>query len=159
MNKLIPLIALILLVAVDARGQSDEESLRLQLYTGCGRIHLLVNVGIEKSEISLTEARVTTTVRSKLRGARIYTSDLAEASAGLIVSIRVLDNAFRYDVALMKEVTDIYGNRGFALTWIVDNIGTHSGRDTGAQFILNAIGEQVDRFIDQYLEVNEDACE
>ena len=157
--KLGCVIALILLVAVDARGQSDEETARLELYTECGRISLFVNVTIEESGINLTEDRVATTVRSKLRGARIYTSDRAKASADMGVSIMVLDSAFRYDVALLKWVTDTYGNRGLVLTGSISNVGIHGGRDAGGQYILSAVGEAVDGFIDRYLEVNEDACE
>jgi len=43
----------------------------------------------------------------------------------------------------------------FAITWDLGRTGTH-GSDSG--FILSAVSEDTDKFIDEYLRVNEDAC-
>ena len=44
---------------------------------------------------------------------------------------------------------------GFASTWDSGSIGTHGN---SAAFILSGVSRHTDRFIDEYLRVNADAC-
>ena len=45
---------------------------------------------------------------------------------------------------------------GFTSTWHLGTLGTHG--DTAA-FILSGVSRHTDKFIDEYLRVNADACE
>ena len=65
--------------------------------------------------------------------------------------------AFYVLVALMKPFVDIVsGEVGFGRTWQSSSVGLYS---SGADFIVQALSEHMDRFILEYLRVNEDACE
>ena len=44
---------------------------------------------------------------------------------------------------------------GFASTWDIGSFGTHGGN---AGYILQSVSEHLDRFVLEYLRVNEAAC-
>lgn len=74
----------------------------------------------------------------------------------LYVNLQVVGRAFSGFVEYNKVVTDhATGEENAAATWSRYGTGTHGG-DPG--YILSAIAEHMDRFIDEYLSVNEDAC-
>ncbi len=156
MHKSVPVLTLLFLLAFDARGQSVEWMENFQLYTGCKDVSLLVE-RIDPNDARLTETRVQTTVRSRLRGARIYTAEMVMNLYYLYVSVGVFRNAYSISVEFNKWLMDreFPELRGIAPTWSSSSIGTHSN-DSG--YILQNLGELVDTFIDQYLEINEDAC-
>ena len=110
----------------------------------------------DASDIGLTKKDIATTVRSRLRGARIYTSE-PNYVPYLYVNVNVLGNAFDINVTLNKFVSDLETDLIYpASTWKAGGIGTH-GKDSG--YILQEIGQYMDRFIDEYLAINESACE
>jgi len=150
-------ITIAFLTAFDARGQetAEERFEKFQLYTGCSDVGLAVE-DIDENEAGLTREQVTTTVRSRLRGARIY-DDADVRTPYLYVNVHVVGIGFSINIFFEKLVLDEHtGYRFPAKTWLNMVTGTH-GRDAG--YILQGVGEIVDIFIDEYLRVNEEACE
>ena len=104
---------------------------------------------------------------SRLRAARLYavTGDSLEdvienvmkvGGACLYVYVRVVGAAFHVSVEYNKVVKDRFGRANRAVTWVTRSTGTH-GRDAG--FILSDLSRHLDKFLADYLRVNEAACE
>ena len=140
---------------VQAQSEVDQLFGRFKLYTACAPLYLVIeNLPPDAGEIGLTKSAITTTIRSRLRAARIYTNELE--SPDLYVNVNVVGRAYGIDVRLNRWLTDpVHGTSGRAITWSSGSTGTHGG-DSG--YILQSIGVHMDRFIDQYLEINEPAC-
>ena len=103
-------------------------------------------------DIGLTSERVQTIAESRLRAARLYDAD---SLFNLHVRVSVLSRVFFIEVAFNKVLFDVASATIFeASTWEQGSIG-RSG-DPG--FILQGLSELLDRFILDYLRVNEDAC-
>ena len=146
-------------VAPLARSYSEnEQAQRFLLFTACQPVGLLVeSLHQEAADIGLTKSDVITTVRSRLRGARIYSSD-PKHRPYLYVNVNAsTPPSYSVRVSLYKLVMDMETKLVFsAETWHLGATGTH-GYDPG--YIRQSIGEIMDTFIDQYLAVNESACE
>lgn len=175
MNRLLCVLAFLLAVPCTAQ-EIDSESLgvrRFELFSECRPMDLTVEaLGSPAQEIGLTVDRLQTTVESRLRSARLYrdkTLDFSRIeelqtqirenlrSGNLYLNVNVQGRAFAVLLEYMKFIHDpVSGEDGTATTWRVGSVGTH-GRD--ASFILSIISEYVDRFLVEYLQVNEDACE
>ena len=127
---------------------------RFHLWNACEPVSLFVKeLGDHASKIGLTEERIETLVRSRLRAARIYHK---YRSAYLYINVSMVGNAYNVNLFLYKSVTDMSSNvRASAITWNISSTGTH-GQD--ASFILQQISELIDKFIDEYLRVNAKAC-
>ena len=123
----------------------------------CGALKLVVErLSDGAADIDLTEDRIETLAESRLRAARLYN---AEAIPYLYIRVGVMKqgSAFTVDVSLNKAVRDVTSSQfGLAETWTAGNFGLH-GRDAG--YILQSVSELLDRFILEYLRVNEDACQ
>ena len=147
----------LILFAAGAQAQSEvkQRVARFKLYTACAPLDLIVeSLHPDAGEIRLTKSAITTTVRSRLRAARIYN---AEQTAYLYVNVNVAGRAYSINVSLNRWLTDpVHDTSGIATTWNSGSTGTHGGN---SGYILQVIGEHMDRFIDQYLEINEPACE
>lgn len=169
--------ALTLAVAGTAAAQTDFE--RFQLFNECRSVDLRVGVSDDAIPFGLTEGRVQTLAESRLRAARLY-----DDSAGPYVGIYLdsatspdeRDLAFVLQVKFFKRVVDqdmffrlertssaamdalsfIVGSE-LAPTWEIGQVGVVVNRD-GAFFMQNT-SEMIDRFILEYLRVNEAACE
>ena len=149
------LLALAMSVA-PAQGVTDLD--RFELFNNCEPMYLLASVFDDDDEtandIGLTQERVQFAVESRLRGARLFRSDLG--SSGLEASIDVLGRAFnitlRYNKVLFDSVSDI---SRLAATWQKGVIGT---RGSGAAHIISTLSGAMDLFITEYLRVNESAC-
>ena len=77
-------------------------------------------------------------------------------NVGVTVSENRRGGAFLVDVSFNKYLRDGVSDRnGFAATWNTGSYGTYSG-DAG--YIMQFVSEQLDRFILEYLRVNETAC-
>lgn len=137
---------------VQAQDYHDEHD-RFRLYAGCAPVGLLVEgLGPPATDIGLTRNAILTTVRSRLRGARIYSSEQYHVPY-LYVNINVLGRAFSIKINLNKYVSDLETELIYpATTWTIGGTGTH-GQDPG--YILQGLGQ----YMDQYLAVNESACE
>ena len=74
----------------------------------------------------------------------------------LYVNVIIVGNAFNITAELRKVVTDqASSNIGWAATWDIGFTGTHGNI---ANFIISSVAQVTDKFIDEYLRVNEAAC-
>ncbi len=140
------------------------------LRNACKPIELFVAVEGDAADNGLTKDQVATTVRSRLRGARIYTE---ESENHLFVGAHVVGRRFRVGFEFRKRPLDhqwilddetLFGGYDYALqnggfgivaSWCSSLTGTY-GQD--AACILSAVAESTDVFIDEYLRVNAEAC-
>ena len=89
-----------------------------------------------------------------MRAARLYDAEAADHY--LYVNVNVARRAFSIGVGYRKWLHDeALGIGGRAETWNTGSAGTHGG---GASFILQDVSEHMDRFVVEYLRVNESAC-
>ena len=126
---------------------------RFQLGNVCEPVDLIVEA-IDRNEkaVGLTYESIITTVRARLRAARLYHSD---SRPYLYVNVHALPPAFAVRVAFYKPLSDpISGWNTVAITWEKAVIG--KGAD--ADYILSRVAQLTDKFIDEYLRVNAPAC-
>ena len=131
----------------------------IQLFADCGAIELVVYVQ-DGEKIGLTEESVKTAVRSRLRSARLYRDPPAVVDGILRVSVlvgREDHRPFTHRVWFEKQQLDNKtGISGWSPTgWDEWKFGTH-GDD--ANYVLSSIAPGIDKFINDYLRVNEAAC-
>ena len=131
---------------------------RFKLFNNCETMFLLVGVADDNEHVKnvgLTKERVQFAVESRLRGARLFRSGFG--SPVLEVNVDVVGSAFfihiRYNKTLFDPVSD---RTGFAPTWEISSFGTHG--QTRAEFILSSLSGILDKFLTEYLRVNESAC-
>ena len=75
---------------------------------------------------------------------------------GVLVSENRRGGAFNVEVVFKKYLRDgVSEQNGFAVTWDTGSHGTHGGN---AGYILQSVSEHLDRFVLEYLRVNEAAC-
>ncbi len=132
---------------------------RFQLWNNCAPVGLVVeSLGSDAEKIGLTEERLQTTVGSRLRGARIYTDVLTRPfQSYLYLNVNIVGRAFGIGLMFNKTLMDMsLLSSGIATTWNIGGAGTHGG-DGG--YVVQAVAEQTDRFINEYLRVNESACQ
>ena len=125
------------------------------LFNMCEPMNLIVEqMPADAMEIGLTKERVRTVAESRLRAARLYD---AEARPYLYVNVGVVGLAFSHQVEFKKRMLEPKLDAfGMSTTWQYSGTGTH-GND--ASFIVQHISEHLDRFVLEYLRVNENACE
>ena len=138
-----------------AAAQDVSEFDRFQLFNECRPMRLVVEeTPAAAAEIELTAAAIQAAVESRLRSARLYDAD---AGPILYVNVNVVGLAYslrlEYTKFLYDRVTD---DSRFATTWLITSTGTH-GRN--AAFILSGLAGHMDRFLVEYLRVNESACD
>lgn len=132
---------------------------RFKLFNECAPIYLVVESLPDKAaDIGLTKERIQILAESRLRAARLFDED---ARPYLYVNIGVLVSknsagAFDIQVSFKKELYDSISDLSYhATTWQTGSYGTHGG-DAG--FIMQSLSEKLDRFVLEYLRVNETAC-
>ncbi len=158
-SKFFGVVAAVLMVCTGSVAAEDTSNLtsldRFELWNECGPVGLLVeDLPDYAAEIGLTVERIETTVRSRLRAAKIYDESLDVPY--LYVNVNVLNPAYGLGVEFNKLVTDYLTDKlGSAVTWKIGSIGTHS-QDAG--YILQWVAELTDIFVDEYLRVNAEAC-
>ena len=138
-----------------AASQDVPEGLaRFQLLNECKPMGLVVNsLPPDAAALNLTRERIRTLAESRLRAARLFSDDLVPF---LQVDVRVLGLAFAIEISFYKVLYDPVSNEAWpGETWRNSTIGTH-GRD--GDYIVQATSERMDRFLVEYLRVNEDAC-
>ena len=162
------LAAALVLTAASASAEEVSDYDRFRLWNDCRPMKLVVGLADDAPEIGLTEEAIETTVRSRLRAARLY-SDSAIEKAGsilyfnptraiLYIRVTVAGSAFIVDVGYHKIVTDRATELELrAETWAVSSLVVNHWQ-TGTNFILSALARHTDEFIDKYLRVNADAC-
>ena len=154
------LLATLLLAATASRAEDVRESDRFQLWNGCLPTVLLVeDLHTDAADIGLSKVDVETSVRSRLRAARLYVDGAdyeASAFTYFYVNVGVVGQAYGMDIQYVKYLYDSTSDTFHsAITWDRGSIGTHGG---DANFILGGLARLVDQFIDEYLRVNADAC-
>ena len=153
---ILPIVALaFVLAAPSGAAEKVSQADRFRLWNDCRTMGLAVeDLPKSATEIGLTKEAVTVAVRSRLRAARLYRAD--DGVPFLPVTLNVVGSAFSISVEYLKWVKDrASGISSGATTWARGSTGTH-GRD--ASYILSAVSQHVDAFIDEYLRVNEAAC-
>ena len=139
------------------------------LWNECAPIGLLIeSLDDDAAAIDLTEERIQTLAESRLRAARLY--DTVEGNPYLYIRVTVLNSENRsggafhvrmsFNKYLREDVPEYWRNemsdlKVLASIWDHGTLGTYAG-DAG--FILQHVSEQLDRFILEYLRVNEAAC-
>ena len=133
-----------------------------ELWNECKPIYLFVGLDGDVAALDLTRERIRTLAESRLRVARFYSTRLGvglpyvQVSIGVLVSENRRGGAFVVEVSLHKHVHDVVSDHyEYAVTWSTWNYGIHTG---DADYILQAAPERLDRFILEYLRVNETAC-
>ena len=150
--------ALLLTAASTSAGEVSDYD-RFQLWNECRPMQLHVHILPDgATAIGLTEDDTEVPVRSRLRAAGLYSEVHSEtAGASLFVNVRVFGPAFSTALEYWKVVHDLAaGLENRATTWYFGTVGTHERNSSG---IVAAVAEDADKFIDEYLRVNKDACE
>ena len=153
LRRVIPLFVLLQVVLATKASQAQNiDQDRFQLYAGCTPVQLHIQGGM--SQLGIDTASVRRAASGRLKAARIYSEDAVNA---LLVEMSVVSQAFAVQAHFHKPVLDPWTNlTRMAPTWSAGRIGVHSFDRTG---ILGRISFLVDRFINEYLRVNADACE
>ena len=151
------LVALALLFSASAvAGETAAERVdRFELFADCRPMRLVVeHLHSDASKIGLTEESLQAAAESRLRSARLYNS---EALPYLYINVNVVGHAFSINLSFKKMVHDRLSDiTNLAATWDTNFTGTHGG-DSG--YILSLVSRGMDRFILQFLRLNEVACE
>ena len=153
------LACLFIAVPLPAGAQDDTATPleRFELFTNCRPMGLMIEgLPDEAADIGLTQDALTAAVESRLRAARLHT-DEALPPYLLYVNVSMSGRAFSIDVYFNKVVFDQASLVDApAITWNSGTTGTH-GRNAG--YIVNAVSQHLDRFLADYLRVNESACD
>lgn len=138
-----------------ATGTAGETLLeRFELFADCQPMVLVVErMSPDASEIGLTEESILAAAESRLRAARLYD---AEATHYLYVNVNVAGPAFSLSLEFNKPFYDpLSDTPGLATTWDIGVTGTHGGN---AGYILSNVSQHMDRFLVEFLRVNEAEC-
>lgn len=140
--------------------QAEEEISdydKFRLWNSCAGVTLdVIELSDDASDIGLTKNAIQVAARSRLRGARVFTES-SHVPDTLVLHVDVFKNVFHIGIGLRKVVNDNASEQiNYASTWFIGTTGTHNNN---ASYILGSVGQGVDRFIDEYLRVNAEACE
>ena len=131
---------------------------RFKLWNYCGPVELLVEeIREDGKAIGLTKETITIAVRSRLRAARLYRHiDFGSSWPYLYTNVHVVGSAFSVRLEFNKKIVDSATLiNSYATTWHSTSLGIH-GQNSG--YIISFVEQQTDRFIDEYLRVNANAC-
>ncbi len=149
----------ILLTASTVQAQAVSDRDRFELFNACRPMMLVVEeISPAAQTVGLTRERIQLAAESRLRAARLYTeSREKENYASLYINISVVGRAVDISVWYVRWVTDLANNsNGPAITWTTGGIGTHIH---DADSIIQNLSGHLDRFLAEYLRVNEPACD
>ena len=149
-------LGLLALVMVSATGQDAPTPYdRFQLFNNCQPMRLAVEeLPDAAADIKLTTERLVLAAESRLRGARLYTEDFDQPF--LYLNVNVVGAAFNTSLEYRKHVLDPVTSEYFwTTTWDAGATGQHGG---DAEYIVSDVSYQLDRFLTEYLRVNEAAC-
>lgn len=155
MLRLFPLLLVVMLFfSTSAWTQEVTGFDRFKLWNSCGPMSLLVeSLPEDATNIGLTKEAIVTSVRSRLRAARLYVSGVTPY---IYVNVNVVGRAFGIGIGYNKWVFDPASNEeGMATVWTIGSTGTH-GRNSN--YIVSSVSQHIDKFIDEYFRVNEEAC-
>ncbi len=154
-GSILALALAILILAPMGKAQTTEYE-RFRLFNDCQPIYPLVEgLSSDAAEIGLTGGAIQAAVESRLRSARLYSSDHFGDSM-LYVRVSVVGGAFSTRLEYHKRVIDLAsGIMRQTATWNIGSTGTH-GSD--ASYILSAVHRRMDLFLVEFLRVNEGSC-
>ena len=134
----------------------DESIRRFKFFADCRPMRLVVeSLSPDASKIGLTKEAIRAAAESRLRSARLYRS--IGFSPYLYINVNVVGRGFDISLDFKKNVYDpLSENMGVATTWERGSAGTHGGN---ANFLLSSISRHMDKFLVEFLRVNEKACE
>ena len=162
-NAIPPVMSIVrlILVVLAFAGPVDASELtfetrtaRFQLFNHCGPMGIVVEgLSAEANRIGLTEYSLRAAVESRLRAARLYDTN---AMPWLYLQVSVMERACAVNLEFRKFVSDYAsGESRAAKTWATGSVCTHGG-DAG--YIRSIVAGQMDKFILEYLRVNEADC-
>ena len=158
--KLGPWLAAALALAPASASAAEVSGLdRFMLWNECRDVGLVVNDLPESvAAFGLDVDAIEVTARSRLRAARLYAEPRSVTGLSyLLVLVNAAGPAFNISLEYLKPVIDIVTMReGRARFWSTGETGLHG---KNPQYLLSSVAELSDRFIDEYLRVNRDACE
>ena len=127
---------------------------RFQLYADCRPMRLVVeNLSEDATAIGIKLEAIQAAAESPLRSARLFNT---EADPFLYINVNVVGGGFAVRLEYNKRLHDpITDSRYSAPTWNINGAGTH-GQD--GEFILSLVSQYLDRFLPEFLRVNEEAC-
>ena len=148
---------LVSVTPISAQSIVEQRVDRFKLWNACEPIYLGVEyLGDEAIKMGLTREAITTTVRSRLRAARLRIYRGRDPYL-LYVNVTTLSRGTAFSVRLefKKRLPDpeLNGKKGFATTWNTMTVGQGD-----AAYILSVVSRLTDQFIDEYLRVNEPSC-
>lgn len=173
------LAALVLFVPA-ATGQNDkfgESYGSFMLFNDCRPMKLVIEYwSDDATAIDLTKDALQATVESRLRPAGLYVGSLLAVFRGetnirragltvnhlrnlglLSVDVEVAGPEFSMSIEFSKILTDEFQNSSHATTWDwANNNRPHGG---SASYIVSTLSLELDKFLADYLRVNEKACE
>ena len=135
-----------------------DDADRFQLCNSCRPMELVVEgLNNDAKKIGLTEERLKVAAESRLRAARLYTDSWSAASgAFLYINVNAFRNSFSLLVQYNKRLIDpVSGETSASGTWSSGTVGGHGG-DPG--YIGQSLSERLDKFLVEYLRVNEKDC-
>ena len=115
-----------------------------------------------RSNIRLKRVEVYAAVLSRLQAAGLYSAEpITSVFSVLSMFVSVVGESFEIETNYKKRLVDpASGESGMVNTWkLLDtafSVPRKHGRDSG--YILYWISQHTDKFIDEYLRVNADAC-
>ena len=148
-------VALLAAGSVAAEEETVTDRDRFELWTECKPVVLVVeDLSKDAAAMGLSSEDITIAARSRLRSARIYTEE--RPAPWLYIRVNVVSAAYSVHVGFRKVLWDrITVEPGYAETWDTGLAGTHG---SNAAFLLSNVSQQIDRFIDEYLRINAEAC-
>ena len=147
-------VTLVSSTAVGETSTFKERHARFQLFSDCGPMQIFVEeLDEDAANIGLTEGPILPAAESRLRSARLYS---AVADPYLYINVNVAGGGFNVGLEYKKWVSDpLSGEEMPATTWDTGSTGTH-GKNPG--FILSTASGLLDKFLVEFLRVNEEAC-
>ena len=140
----------------------EDMSDRFMLENNCSPMKFSVSLsGTDVEKVGLKHDAIETTVRSRLRAARLFnaTGKPPFSFPTLYLDVGVAGTAYSINLEYRKHVEDLWSNvRAWVITWKEVSLGTHSQNAIGASFILSHVSQHLDKFVDEYLRVNAKAC-
>ena len=138
-----------------AVGEATAASDRFRLFADCGPMGLVVEeLNEDATKIGLTKESIQAAAESRLRSARLYNTN---GDPYLSIQVNVAGRGFSVRLEFRKWVSDpLSGEEAYAATWKNGATGIAA---SGSGFILSTISQYLDRFLVEFLRVNEAACE
>lgn len=151
-----------------------------QLWNECKKIRPMTYISTSLSEKGLETARVATLFESRLRAARIFAAvkkmDSLEDLKNLVNTdhlnvivesvifddTKFLAGATIYTISLeyVRIIDDLgFGQGGSVVLWDLDEFGFGGTPEVAKSSIMETLSEFADKFVSEYLRVNEQACE